>query len=182
MDSDEIKRITANAIIQAWLTNTKEGRAFFQSPYNWAVLHDGVRRLGELSVSNLSAAYQKLTFNGLYDLTKDAKPKKSIPFDAPAVGAPASAVTTPAAEPAEIPEHELPGYPARGGLEDGWRYQQRLTAWREQRAQQAFRDRENKRLAAQPPAQSTINRTKAEIKLRREANARHAARNPYQPE
>lgn len=175
------KRMELEAVYQEWKTTTREGRAFFESPYNLMVFYqDGVRKFTSVTVENLTFAYRILS--RIYDFSRDAKPVKSIPpSQAPrAVGA--SEAKTPAVEPSEIPEHELPGFPVRGGLEDGWLYQQRLTAWREQRAQQAWKERENKRLAAQPPAQSTINRTKAEIKGRREANARHAARNPYQPE
>lgn len=153
------------AVYREWKTTTPEGRAFFESPYNLMVFYqDGVRRFNSVTVENLTLAYRKLSLCG-YDFTKDAKPVKTIPYDAPATGA--SEAKTPAAEPVEIPEHELPGFPVRGGLEDGWRYQQRLTAWREQRAQQAWRDRENKRLLNAPPAESTIRRTKADIRLRK---------------
>jgi hypothetical protein len=62
-------------------------------------------------------------------------------------------------------ESSLPGYPIRGGLEDGWSYQNRVTAWREARAQKAWRDSENARLLTQPPAESTIRRTRADRKL-----------------
>ena len=67
-------------------------------------------------------------------------------------------------EPA-VDESSLPGYPVRGGLEDGWSYQNRVTAWRESRAQRAWRDSENARMLAQPPAESTLRRTRAERKL-----------------
>jgi hypothetical protein len=64
-----------------------------------------------------------------------------------------------------VDESTLPGYPIRGGLEDGWSYQNRVTAWREARAQRAWRDSENARMLAQPPAESTLRRTRAERNL-----------------
>jgi hypothetical protein len=64
-----------------------------------------------------------------------------------------------------VDESTLPGYPVRGGLESGWSYQNRLTAWREARAQKAWRDSENARMLAQPPAESTLRRTRADRKL-----------------
>jgi hypothetical protein len=76
------------------------------------------------------------------------------------------APTQPPAESAPtVDESSLPGYPVRGGLEDGWSYQNRVTAWREARAQKAWRDSENARMLAQPPAESTLRRTRAERKL-----------------
>jgi hypothetical protein len=64
-----------------------------------------------------------------------------------------------------VDESTLPGYPIRGGLEDGWSYQNRVTAWREARAQKAWRDSENARMLAQPSAESTLRRTRAERNL-----------------
>jgi hypothetical protein len=163
MSDTEALRRKIEATIKTWRETTPEGKRFVPSEYNvFVLLEDGVKWFeGGLTVANLSKAYHKLS--RVYDFSKDARPTKPVQ----ASDAPAPEVKAQAAEPAEIPEHELPGYPVRGGLEDGWRYQQRLNAWREQRAQQAWRDRENKRLAAQPPAQSTINRTKAELRLRK---------------
>jgi hypothetical protein len=68
------------------------------------------------------------------------------------------------------------GYPVRGGLEDGWSYQNRITAWREARAQKAWRDSENARMLAQPPAESTIRRTQVEQKLVAEQQSRFRER------
>jgi hypothetical protein len=64
-----------------------------------------------------------------------------------------------------VDESSLPGFPIRGGLEDGWSYQNRVTAWREARAQRAWRDSENARMLTQPPAESTLLRTRTERKL-----------------
>jgi hypothetical protein len=75
-----------------------------------------------------------------------------------------------------VDESSLPGYPVRGGLEDGWSYQNRLTAWREARAQKAWRDGENARMLAQPPAESTVRRTRAERKLLAEQQQRYRDR------
>jgi hypothetical protein len=80
----------------------------------------------------------------------------------------------------EVREEDLPDYPVRGSLENGWKYEQRVTAWREQRAQQAWKIRENKRLAAQPPAQSTIDRTKADLRLRKIEQEQYALRKANQ--
>ena len=78
-------------------------------------------------------------------------------------------------EPA-VDESSLPGYPVRGGLEDGWSYQNRLTAWREARAQKAWRDSENARMLAQPPAESTLRRTRADRVLVAEQQQRYRDR------
>ena len=77
--------------------------------------------------------------------------------------------------PAEVTEDGYseetdPNFPRRGPLENGWAFQQRKTHYREEMARRAWRARENARLAAQPPAQSTINRTNAELKLRKAEN------------
>jgi hypothetical protein len=80
----------------------------------------------------------------------------------------------------EVREEDLPDYPVRGSMENGWKYEQRVTAWREQRAQQAWKTRENKRLAAQPPAQSTIDRTKADLRLRKIEQEQYALRKANQ--
>jgi hypothetical protein len=74
--------------------------------------------------------------------------------------------------PAEVTEQVYseesdPNFPRRGPLENGWAFQQRKTNYREEMAQRAWRVRENARLAQQPPAQSTISRTNAELKLRK---------------
>jgi len=60
-----------------------------------------------------------------------------------------------------------PSFPVRGNLEGGWEFERRKSHYREQRAREAWRIRENRRIAALPPAQSTINRTNAELRLRR---------------
>jgi hypothetical protein len=75
-----------------------------------------------------------------------------------------------------VDESALPGYPIRGGLESGWSYQNRLTAWREARAQKAWRDSENARMLAQPPAESTLRRTRADRKLLAEQQKRYRDR------
>lgn len=64
-------------------------------------------------------------------------------------------------------ESKDPNFPRRAPHEPGHIYQGRVNFYRESRAQAAWRDRENKRLLEAPPAQSTINRTKLDIKLRR---------------
>jgi hypothetical protein len=64
-----------------------------------------------------------------------------------------------------VDESSIPGYPVRDGLEDGWSYQNRLTAWREARAKKAWRDSENARMLAQPSAESTVRRTRAKRTL-----------------
>jgi hypothetical protein len=71
---------------------------------------------------------------------------------------------------AEVREEDLPDYPVRGSLENGWKYQQRLTAWRERRKQREWREQENQRLLNTPPAQSTIRRTNTERKLVQQQN------------
>ena len=80
----------------------------------------------------------------------------------------------------EVREEDLPDYPVRGSMENGWKYEQRVTVWREQRAQQAWKTRENKRLAQQPPAQSTIDRTKADLRLRKIEQEQYALRKANQ--
>jgi len=76
----------------------------------------------------------------------------------------------------EVREEDLPDYPVRGSLENGWTYQQRLTAWREQRKQREWRDSENARMLAQLPAESTIRQTQAEQKLVAEQQRRFRER------
>jgi hypothetical protein len=70
----------------------------------------------------------------------------------------------------EVREEDLPDYPVRGSLENGWKYEQRVTAWREQRKQREWRDKENQRLLNAPPAESTIRRTNTERKLVQQQN------------
>ena len=98
------------------------------------------------TAASLLSAYRKL---------RDALDFKQQPVPAP----------LPVESAPVVDESTLPGYPVRGGLEDGWSYQNRLTAWRETRAQRAWRDSENARMLAQPPAESTIRRTRAERNL-----------------
>jgi hypothetical protein len=83
---------------------------------------------------------------------------------APSKPAPAEGVVQPEPEPDET---TVPGFPVKGGIESGYAYACRVQNWRETRARAAFRERENRRIAALPPAQSTINRTNAELRLRR---------------
>jgi hypothetical protein len=94
--------------------------------------------------------------------------------------APTPIPTEPPIAVAEVREEDLPDYPVRGSMENGWKYEQRVTVWREARAQQAWKTRENKRLAQQPPAQSTIDRTKADLRLRKIEQEQYALRKAYQ--
>ncbi len=168
------KRIELEEVYREWKTSTPEGRAFFESPYNLMVFYqDGVRKFSSVTVENLTLAYRILA--RIYDFSKDAKPMKSIPPDAPAVGA--SEAKTPAAEPEPYDETKESGYPARHPLEDGWRWQQRLTGWRENRAQQANRAKLN---AAVPttPHPDTVRRTKSDIRIAAAKLDLYRKRNP----
>jgi hypothetical protein len=104
--------------------------------------------LTEYTVEGLVAAYYRL-------LAANANPR---PKDEVAIAQPIQ----------EIPEEDLPGFPKRVNQhESGWQYSQRVQNWREQRAQAAWRERENARLAATPPAASTIRNTRHEQIIRR---------------
>ena len=61
------------AVVKTWLSSTREGREFHQSPYNWSVLYESVRGDLPITVEKLRAAYHKLS--RIYDLTVDANPE-----------------------------------------------------------------------------------------------------------
>jgi hypothetical protein len=116
------------------------------------------RRNAELIQQEVLAGgmpYTTASLLSVYRKLREALDVKQQP-----VPTPPPAKSTPA-----VDESSLPGYPVRGGLEDGWSYQNRLTAWREARAQRAWRDSENARMLAQPPAESTLRRTRSEQTL-----------------
>lgn len=162
---DEAIRRKIEATIKTWRETTPEGAKFHISDYNvFVLLEDGVKRLaGGLTVANLTLAYLKLS--RIYDFSKDARPVKTIPYNASAEGATAPAVKTQAVSAAEeYSEATDPNFPRRGNLEGSWEFECRKINYREQRAQRAWKERENKRLLETPPAQSTINRTKADLK------------------
>jgi hypothetical protein len=94
-----------------------------------------------------------------------------------ATPAPVSAVPQPEPEP---DESTLPGFPVKGGIESGYSYSCRVQNWREARAQAAFRERENRRMAAEPPAASTIRNTQNQIRQRQLENANWAAKKANQ--
>jgi hypothetical protein len=136
-------------IREAWqkFLQMPEARNWYHTQRNAGLIQQEVLA-GDLpyTANALLLAFRKLT---------DALDVKQQP-----VPTPPSVESAPA-----VDESSLPGYPVRGGLEDGWSYQNRVTAWREARAQRAWRDSENARMLAQPPAESTIRRTRTERKL-----------------
>jgi hypothetical protein len=150
---------------QAWRDFINTTPAYYPSTPNNGLLARNLYAAGlPTTVKTLTQAYLEL---------RDAlemKPTQQPP--------PPALPQMPTDEP--IDECKLPDFPVRGSLESGWRYDQRLTAWREQRAQQAWKTRENKRLAAEPPAQSTIDRTKADLRLRKIEQEQYALRKANQ--
>ena len=126
---------------------------------------DIVAKEAQLLVTSRGLPVNEETLLVAYKRMKDAldKPKQ-------AVGASTSGRQTPAASAAEPSEEYSeatdPNFPKRGNLEGSWEFECRKTNYREQRAQKAWRDRENARLLAQPHADSTIRKTRAELRLR----------------
>ena len=99
----------------------------------------------------------------------------------PAPVAPVTTVVTEVAPTEQgYSEDTDPNFPRRGPLENGWAFQQRKTNYREEMARRSWRERENARLAAQLPAQSTITRTNAEIRQRQLENDHWAAKKANQ--
>lgn len=136
-------------IREAWtkFLRMPEASGWFHTPRNAELVQREVMAGGlPYTAASLLLAYRRL---------RDALDLKQqpVPVPPPVESAPA------------VDESSLPGFPIRGGLEDGWSYQNRLTAWREARAQKAWRDSENARMLAQPPAESTLRRTRSEQTL-----------------
>jgi len=148
---------------QAWRDFTNTTPAYHPSTPNNGLLARNLHAAGlPTTVKTLTQAYLEL---------RDALEVKPTQQPAPPAQTP---------DPDPIDESKLPDYPVRGSLEAGWKYDQRLTAWREQRAQQAWKTREHKRLAQQPPAQSTIDRTKQDLRLRKIEQEQYAPRKANQ--
>jgi hypothetical protein len=105
-----------------------------------------------VSEQTLLAAYKRI---------KDALDTKPKDAQAP------STRVEPVSDEPQYSEATDPLFPKQGNLENSWEFEKRKAAYRESRAQKAWRDRENKRLLEAPAAQSTITRTKAELKLRK---------------
>jgi hypothetical protein len=61
------------ATYRAWVETTTQGKRFFPSKYNCAVLWDSARHTLPISVETLCSAYDRLSHT--YDLTVDAAPK-----------------------------------------------------------------------------------------------------------
>lgn len=158
MLTDEIR-------IPAWqqFAKTPEYAALKHSNKNSALLDGEVRAAmkdgGEYTCKALQLAVLKLRDALEWKPVVDAQAhsKKEEPVSAEPCGTPSE----------EYSEATDVNFPKQGPHEPGHIFQGRVNFYRESRAQRAWRARENKRLLEAPPAQSTINRTRLDIKLRR---------------